>query len=171
MRTLPGSSPAELPRTRTALEAAFEALPVPALVLDRGAAILFANRKARALLGNRRLVRRALTEAVATGSGEELVWDLTPLRDIRGPLGFLGLLREPAGPARGSNAVRFAALRWNLTPRQAEVLDLVARGLTNAGIADTLRIGKGTVEFHLSALFDKAGVDNRSSLVSRLLDL
>jgi DNA-binding NarL/FixJ family response regulator len=58
-----------------------------------------------------------------------------------------------------------------LTPRQIAVLDLVAKGLTNELIAEQLMIGKGTVEFHLSATFDKAGVSNRATLIVQLLDL
>jgi len=42
------------------------------------------------------------------------------------------------------------------------------RGFTNALIADELGIGQRTVEFHLSAIFDKAGVESRTMLVARL---
>jgi DNA-binding CsgD family transcriptional regulator len=51
------------------------------------------------------------------------------------------------------------------------VLDLVARGLTNALVADVLGISEGTVEYHLTALFDKAGVCNRATLIASLLEL
>ena len=70
-------------------------------------------------------------------------------------------------PAVGES-VRTAAERWHLTPRQVQVLDLVTRGFTNALIAEELRIRQGTVEFHLSAIFDKAGVESRTMLVARL---
>jgi DNA-binding NarL/FixJ family response regulator len=61
-----------------------------------------------------------------------------------------------------------AVARWKLTARQMQVLDLVARGLINASIAETLAIRVGTVEFHLAKIFDKAGVDNRATLIARL---
>ena len=48
------------------------------------------------------------------------------------------------------------------------MLDLVLRGFTNALIADELGIGEGTVEFHLSAIFDKAGVESRAMLIARV---
>ena len=51
------------------------------------------------------------------------------------------------------------------------MLDLVAHGFTNALIADDLGISEGTVEFHLTAIFDKAGVDTRAKLLIRLLQL
>ena len=70
--------------------------------------------------------------------------------------------------AADGESVRTAMERWHLTPRQSQVLDLVTRGFTNALIADELRIGQRTVEFHLSAIFDKAGVESRTMLVASL---
>jgi DNA-binding NarL/FixJ family response regulator len=66
--------------------------------------------------------------------------------------------------------VRMAAARWRLTARQQEVLELLARGLTNAIVADTLAISERTVEFHVTAILDKAGADSRMSLLVRLID-
>jgi DNA-binding NarL/FixJ family response regulator len=43
-----------------------------------------------------------------------------------------------------------------------------AAAFTNALIADELRIRERTVEFHASAIFDKAGVESRTMLVARL---
>jgi DNA-binding NarL/FixJ family response regulator len=56
-----------------------------------------------------------------------------------------------------------------LTPRQAEVLELVAQGLSNRTIADTFRVSQRVVEIHVSAIFDKAGVESRAALLSMLL--
>jgi DNA-binding NarL/FixJ family response regulator len=41
----------------------------------------------------------------------------------------------------------------------------LARGMTNTSIADTLGIRLGTVEFHISAIFDKVGVSSRGALM------
>ena len=71
---------------------------------------------------------------------------------------------------RRAESLRSADLRWKLTTRQTQVLELVARGLTNDLIAEVLGIGRGTVEFHVSAIFDKAGVSNRATLIARLLE-
>ena len=62
-----------------------------------------------------------------------------------------------------------ASQRWNLTARQTEVLRWLAHGLTNGLIAQTLGISERTVEFHLKGIFDKAGVDNRATLLVKLL--
>jgi DNA-binding NarL/FixJ family response regulator len=48
-----------------------------------------------------------------------------------------------------------------LTPREAEVLTLLARGLTNREIADTLVIGTRTSSVHVSHILRKLGAPNR----------
>ena len=51
----------------------------------------------------------------------------------------------------------------HLTQRQVEVLRLVARGMTNAEIAEALFLSRRTVHAHLRAIFHKLGVGNRSA--------
>jgi DNA-binding NarL/FixJ family response regulator len=51
----------------------------------------------------------------------------------------------------------------HLTLRQVEVLRLLARGMTNAEIADTLFLSRRTVHAHLRTIFHKLGVGNRSA--------
>jgi DNA-binding CsgD family transcriptional regulator len=50
-----------------------------------------------------------------------------------------------------------------LTPREREVLDLLATGATNKAIAGTLFISEKTVSVHVSNLLGKLGVENRGS--------
>ncbi len=49
-----------------------------------------------------------------------------------------------------------------LTPREAEVLRLLAQGLDNAAIAERLVITKRTVQNHISAIYGKLGVRSRT---------
>jgi DNA-binding NarL/FixJ family response regulator len=56
--------------------------------------------------------------------------------------------------------------RDQLTPREAEVLGLVAQGLSNAAIARQLFIGEATVKTHLLKVFAKLGVDDRTAAVT-----
>ena len=52
-----------------------------------------------------------------------------------------------------------------LTDREEEVAVTVAKGLTNAEIADRLHISLSTVKFHVSSLMDKIGAQNRVQVV------
>jgi DNA-binding NarL/FixJ family response regulator len=57
-----------------------------------------------------------------------------------------------------------------LTDREREVLDLVARGLTNAAIAARLHLSDKTVRNHVSAIFTKLHVGDRAALVALARD-
>ena len=60
-----------------------------------------------------------------------------------------------------------AALPEPLTPREIEVLELVAEGLSNKVIADRLGISDQTVKFHLASVSGKLGASNRTDVVRR----
>lgn len=51
------------------------------------------------------------------------------------------------------------------------MLELIAEGRSNATIASMLGISARTVEIHVTALLDKAGVENRSALIVKLLTM
>lgn len=53
---------------------------------------------------------------------------------------------------------------FGLTPRELEVVALVAEGLPNKEIADRLKITEETVKRHLTNIFDKVGMSNRVEL-------
>ncbi|WP_199421741.1 ATP-binding protein [Actinotalea solisilvae] len=67
-----------------------------------------------------------------------------------------GLGAVPRGPIRAT-----AAHAAGLTPRQAEVLTLLAQGLTDAEVATRLSLSAKTVGHHVSALLAKLGVASR----------
>lgn len=52
-----------------------------------------------------------------------------------------------------------------LTPREREVLDLLAEGLANKAIARRLNISEHTVKFHIGAIYDKLDVSSRTEAV------
>ena len=55
----------------------------------------------------------------------------------------------------------------SLTPREIEVLELVATGLSNKAVAAQLGISDQTVKFHLTSLSGKLGAINRTDAVRR----
>ena len=77
--------------------------------------------------------------------------------------------RAQSAPADADHASRLA----NLSPQQFRVLALVAEGLLNKQIADRLDIQERTVKAHLTAIFERLGVRNRTqaSVVLRELEL
>ena len=72
---------------------------------------------------------------------------------------FLGRIR--GGPAARTD---------QLSPRETEVLALVARGLTNAEIGRTLYVGEATVKTHLLRASAKLGVSGRTAAVTKAIE-
>jgi Response regulator containing a CheY-like receiver domain and an HTH DNA-binding domain len=72
-----------------------------------------------------------------------------------------------------SHDSELAARLASLSPQQFRVLVLVAQGLLNKQIADRLDVQERTVKAHLSAIFERLGVRNRTqaSVVLRELEL
>ena len=54
-----------------------------------------------------------------------------------------------------------------LTPREVQVLELLAEGLANKAIAVRLQISDQTVKFHVSSISGKLGARNRTDAVRR----
>ena len=62
---------------------------------------------------------------------------------------------------------RLTQPRTSLSARELEILQAVAAGHTNKEIAQELFISQATVKTHLVHIFDKLGVDNRTSAVAK----
>ena len=58
-----------------------------------------------------------------------------------------------------------------LSPRETEVLGLVAQGLSNPAIAKRLFLGEATVKTHLLHAFEKLGVSDRTRAVTKAMEL
>ncbi|MEQ1503646.1 MAG: LuxR C-terminal-related transcriptional regulator [Myxococcota bacterium] len=185
---LPEDGPRFSDRETAALDAVAERLaPVLRLTaaagsVDRGAALdhLLADRAdpcfvvspAGALLGasaaGERLIRRdpdvlaAARDAVRSVGGRAQAVQVngrtlhvTPCSERGASTAWL-VLAEPTSDG---------AHRHRLTPRQSELLDLLAQGLTNAEVADALGVRPGTVKTMLERLYRRAGVRTRGALV------
>src|SRR5215213_7227323 len=79
-------------------------------------------------------------------------------------LGFLGALMAAYNQElpQGGGTVGASGGRESLTPREREVLVLIAAGASNAEIAAQLVVTVGTVKAHSRSLFGKLGVANRT---------
>lgn len=55
-----------------------------------------------------------------------------------------------------------------LTPRQREVLELIAQGYNNAGIAEKLVIGEKAVENYINSIFQELGIDRNAQVHPRV---
>ena len=92
---------------------------------------------------------RAAVEAVARG---EAALDPAVQHHV------IAALTEPPEPSSPE-------LPDGLTPREAEVLALIAAGLTNAEIADRLVVSGATVKTHVNHIFAKTGARDRAAAV------
>ncbi len=55
--------------------------------------------------------------------------------------------------------------RLGLTPRELQILELIAAGLSNKEISDRIYVSENTVKTHLSRLFEKLGARRRTQAV------
>jgi DNA-binding NarL/FixJ family response regulator len=124
-----------------------------------------------------RVVRRALDHGAAGYLPKS-----TGLDDLRGAIRSVLALEQwlppqlraavdgaPSTPSDAALAARLASL----SPQQFRVLALVAEGLLNKQIADRLGVQERTVKAHLTAIFERLGVRNRTqaSVILRELEL
>jgi DNA-binding CsgD family transcriptional regulator len=77
--------------------------------------------------------------------------------------GVKGIRRGPRTTTRANPA--------NLTAREVEVLELIAKGLRNAEIASALVISEKTVDHHVSSILSKLGARTRAEAASRASEL
>jgi len=80
-------------------------------------------------------------------------------------------LRErPAPPAAAPRPPETPLAPDDLTPREVEVLRLIAEGLSNGEIARRLFVSEATVKTHVNNIFSKAGLRDRAQAVRYAFD-
>jgi two-component system, NarL family, response regulator YdfI len=113
------------------------------------------------------------TDAIRAGIRALLPRDARPeeiLSAIRASLAGLFVMHpdtlESLLQFNGENHSELAASDQILTPREIEVLRMIAEGLGNKDIASKLGISDHTVKFHISSMFAKLGAANRAEAVT-----
>ena len=111
---------------------------------------------------------RARLRAQMNGSmevvGEYATLAAARAADLDADAVLLGSVEPRDADAREDGDVAFDE---PLTPREIEVLELLAEGLPNKAIAERLRISDQTVKFHVSSISGKLGAANRTDAVRR----
>jgi DNA-binding NarL/FixJ family response regulator len=111
-----------------------------------------------------------IVRAVEAGATGYLLKD-TPRADLAEAVRLAArgeTVLAPAVAAKLVSRMRAPAAQ-PLTPRELEVLALVARGMANAEIGRELFISEATVKTHLVRVFGKLGVDDRTAAVTKAM--
>jgi DNA-binding NarL/FixJ family response regulator len=77
------------------------------------------------------------------------------------------IVSAPAQAGTGDESPDADVFEEPLTHRELEVLELLAEGLPNKGIAERLGISDQTVKFHIASIMGKLGASNRVETVRR----
>jgi DNA-binding CsgD family transcriptional regulator len=145
-------------------------------VLDRdvlwefatGLAQAYESASLRRALRNEREQMRRFLEWIGVRSGELTEARITLADARRAPVPPPQPFEDPAPPQGRDDRVVFAGL---LTPRELDVLRLLAEGNSNQALADALVVSAATVKFHVNSILRKLHVANRAEAVSRYLAL
>ena len=114
-----------------------------------------------------------IVEAVQNGASGYLLKDSSPeaiLDGIKVALSGKVVMDTVISEALLTNTtvektVSFDAEKWGLTPREVELIQQVAQGLSNKEIAQTLFLSEGTVKNNISTILSKLELRDRTQLV------
>jgi len=135
------------------------------------------------MIGPERLmtsIRAVVAKAQAVAAGHDRVPAAARLRTPTGRWVSVhaSCLRDPDGklthtavviePAKSSQIAPLIVEAYRLTPREQQITQAVARGLSNVEIANHLHLSAHTVRDHLKATFAKVGVNSRGELAAKL---
>lgn len=111
------------------------------------------------------------TPARATGHLAAEADDARLLAAVRALAAGLHVRDDAHAFAPSIASARDSVLSEPLTPRELEVLELMAKGLGNRDIAQALGISSHTAKFHVAQILEKAGAATRTEAVRQALRL
>jgi PAS domain S-box-containing protein len=180
--------PAALKEMGADLEGALEHVNVPSYVIDHAGVVRWMNEAARRLVGDRvgrqftsvvhpeetrrareLFARKLLGNADVTDAGMRVVdqqgnhlaveISSVPLRQGEHVIGVFGQVSDVVEEPHAHPDL-------HLTPRQAEILQLLERGRSTAQIADELHLSRETVRNHVKRLLHAVGASSRLEAVA-----
>jgi DNA-binding CsgD family transcriptional regulator len=135
----------------------------PILGRDVPSEVVVAAQEARARAAGP--VAGATRTRVRTGSGVWLLVHASCLHSADRTVTDVAVVIEPA---KASEVAPLIVDAYELTPREVDVTRALARGLTTNEIAAELHLSRYTVQDHLKAVYEKAGVSSRGELVAKM---
>lgn len=173
----------DLSRRARAMQTVLDRLPVAALVLDAEGSLLAMNRAAKDHFGG-----AAITSAVLRAARRALDGDEESASTVDDPRRKGGTLRlvsadvaeeRAEGPSEKPSVVFVVSndspppvdeadlvARFDLTRGEASIVALVAHGLANKEVGETMGLSVETVRTHLASAFRKTGARNRAGLAA-----
>jgi DNA-binding NarL/FixJ family response regulator len=110
--------------------------------------------------------RASIDAALVAGASAYMIKTVSPM-DIPSVLrqAAAGAVYHSATPSAAPGRVASAPSGPVLTPRETAILNAIAGGLTTRAISEDLWLSEHTVKFHLTNIYRKLGVSNRSAAV------
>jgi DNA-binding NarL/FixJ family response regulator len=112
-------------------------------------------------------------DAIRSGAAGYLLKDLTPeklIESIKGTMGGKGFVdpkitKKLLSEIASRKPQPEPSVQYQLSEREQEILNLLAKGLSNSDIADSLFLTEGTVRNYTSEIFKKLSVTDRTQAV------
>ncbi|MBS1109487.1 MAG: transcriptional regulator, LuxR family [Anaeromyxobacteraceae bacterium] len=151
------------PAEAAALAVALDEIPAAAFVVWADGRIVCSNRPGRAAL--ERAPDDVASGLLASLGGTGGAFRVTRVLAPGAPNHYIAVQVE--GAVDPAPRVAAATASMGFTPRQAQVLRLLALGRSNKAIANELGCAESTVEIHVTAVLGKSRCGSRCELVSR----
>jgi ATP/maltotriose-dependent transcriptional regulator MalT len=130
-------------------------------LLEKIEVIAYTYEDVRSLYQHRMDAARSRLDGARWEAAREEGWAMTPEQAMEYALGEVEEEPLPVPEENDSSAPMTPPA--GLSAREAEVLELVAKGLTNAKIAEELFISPNTVNRHLNSVYGKLGISSRAA--------